>query len=570
MLELVALAALAATDQSTAGTLSLSGNLDTAVNYSFVQPNRQAVGGGLTSVSVEAGVPTPRNGYFPLRVSIDNFSGPSEVVRLAFIPTQNGVHAITRNVEVKAGERRHVDLMVPYAFRYGRLTARAPGITTGGETSPYFNAIYGAQRLVLSLGLADEFEKAAGQAASHSAADLQVYAIPFEEAPGELAAYAGYDAVVIPKAGIDGLSEAARRALEAYVATGGVLLAPNAGRGADTYFPLARGGEGTFVEYGLGYTVFCAQCGKMNLPQVQDAALHRDQAIFPLGQQANGYGGYRPYNTVGPNDALLPQATAPLGRFLAIIGAFTLLIGPGSIFVARRRGPAALLVTIPGTAFITCVVIIGTSLIEDGFSVHASSHGFVQLDSARHRAISAGVTAYYANLSPSGARFDLLTAVMGPGEGRGEMYGAGMDWGENAVAGSDFLPSRTYREWGYLSVLPTRARVVVKKSGNAVKIQNALGAKASRLFVEVDGLVYEADELRDGAEATARLSSSHVPELGVNASKRFGPHLMERIRAPLSEGEFQAELGDSELMPTGGLRLNHHDSMQVVRGGFEQ
>ena len=101
MLELVALAVLAAgnVDQSTAGTLSLSGNLDTAVNYSFVQPNRQAVGGGLTQVSVEAGVPTPRNGYFPLRISLDNFGGPSQGVRLSFVPTQNGAHGITRSVE---------------------------------------------------------------------------------------------------------------------------------------------------------------------------------------------------------------------------------------------------------------------------------------------------------------------------------------------------------------------------------------------------------------------------------------------------------------------------------------
>jgi hypothetical protein len=313
--------------------------------------------------------------------------------------------------------------------------------------------------------------------------------------------------------------------------------------------------------------VFCTACGKVNLPQVNDAANHREQAIIPLGQAPNNYG-YRPYNA--PTDALLPQATAPLGRFLAIIGVFTLLIGPGSIFVARRRGPAALLITIPGTAFVTCVVIIGTSLIEDGFSVHASSHSFVVLDSARHRAISTGVTAYYANLAPSNARFDLLTAVLGPGEGRGEVYGAGMDWGENATAGSDFLPSRTYREWGYLSVLSTRARVVVKKSGNAVKVQNALGAKVARLFVEVDGLVYEADDLRDGSEQVARLSASKAPELGVNASKRFGPHVIERIRAPLSEGEFQAELEEPGLLPTGGLRLNHHDSLEVVRGGYEQ
>jgi len=568
VLELVALVALAATEPnvSSEGQTSLSGSLETGVNYSFVQPTRNTIGGGLTQVSAEAGTPTPRNGYYPVRVSIDNLVGPSQTVRLTFIPTQASSHAISKAVELKAGEHRHVDLMVPFAYRYGRLIARGPGITTGGEGSLYFNAIYGGQRLVLSLGIADEFERAVGQPASHSTSDLQVEAIPVDEAPTELAAYAGFDAVAIPKVGIDALSEGARRALEAYVATGGVLLAANAGRGADTYFPLARSRDGLFVEYGLGYTVFCAQCGKLSLPQVNDAASHREMAVLPLGTQPNNY---RPYNAP-PVDALLPQATAPLGRFLAIIGAFTLLIGPGSIFVARRRGPAALLVTIPGTAFVTCVVIIGSSLVQDGFSVHASNHGLVLLDSQRHRAISAGVTAYYANLSPSSARFDLLTAVLGPGDGRGESYGAGMDWGETATAGSDFLPSRTYREWGYLSVQPTRARVVVKGGPDDVTVQNALGAKVRQLIVSVGGRLYEVNDLRDGAEAKAQPVGFRVPELGVNASKRFGPRAMALMREPLDDGGFLAELAESDLMPTGGLRLNHHDSLQIVRGAFEK
>jgi hypothetical protein len=38
----------------------------------------------------------------------------------------------------------------------------------------------------------------------------------------------------------------------------------------------------------------------------------------------------------------------------------------------------------------------------------------------------------------------------------------------------------------------------------------------------------------------------------------------------LADGEFLAELPESDLMPGGGLRLNHHDSVQIVRGGFEK
>jgi len=209
--------------------------------------------------------------------------------------------------------------------------------------------------------------------------------------------------------------------------------------------------------------------------------------------------------------------------------------------------------------------------MQDGFSVHASSHGFTLLDSQRHRAVSVGVTAYYANLAPSSARFDLLSAVLGPTEGRGDNYGAGMEWGESATAGSDFLPSRTYREWGVLAQQPTRARVVVKQGPKGVTVQNALGEKVQHLVVATADGNWAVDELRDGHEATAtRVSSWQPPELGVNATKRFAARVLEQVNRPLKPGEFVAELDGSGFLPNGGLRLNHHDSLQVVRGEVEQ
>ncbi len=575
MLELIAAALLAtapvpavvatpvSTDPGDTSTMKL---LEKAVDYSFAQANRIDVGGGVTKVAAEAGTPTPRSGFFPVRVFVDNTEGPGQTMRLSFSSSMPGARAVSRTIELKAGERRTVSLLAPYSYRYGRLSVRAPGVTQKGEASLYFNAIYGSQRLVLSLGSADDFEKGVGQAALHTPADLQVMAIPVDEAPTELAAYVGYDAVAIPKAGLDALSEGTRRALEAYVATGGALLVANAGRGAGAYFPLAQAKEDDFADYGLGWTLFCTACGKLSLSKVENAATHRELTVLPSGPQT----GYRAYNQP-VIDALLPQATAPLGRFLAIIGVFTLLIGPGSVFVARRRGPAALLVTIPGIAFATCALIIGSSLVQDGFTVHASSHGFTLLDSQRHRALTVGVTAYYANLAPSSARFDLLTAVVGPSEGRGETYGAGMEWGESSIAGADFLPSRTYREWGFLAQQPTRARVVVKQGPKGVTVQNALGERVRHLVVATADGTFEVSDLRDGSEATAsRVAHWRAPELGLNAAKRFNPRVHEQLDRPLRAGEFVAEVEGSGFLPTGGLRLNHHDSLQVVRGEVEQ
>ena len=103
MLELIAAALLAtapvpavvatpvSTDQGDTSTLKV---LEKAVDYSFAQANRIDVGGGVTKVAAEAGTPTPRAGFFPVRVFVDNTEGPGarpvhplpDVVRSAVEP----------------------------------------------------------------------------------------------------------------------------------------------------------------------------------------------------------------------------------------------------------------------------------------------------------------------------------------------------------------------------------------------------------------------------------------------------------------------------------------------------
>jgi hypothetical protein len=548
------------------------------LRYSLTNSTRVQVGSGVTVVSAETGTPVPRTGYFPLRVFVDNGAGPRQRMRLSYESSVSGAPPVTKTLELAPGERRTVSLIVPSAFVYGRLEVHAPGVTERGSEPLYFSPLqrrvanYGTdQRLVLSLGAAEEFEQAVGTPALHTPAEMVVLAIPPEEAPAELAAYVGFDAVAIPKAGLDALSEGARRALEAYAATGGEVLAANAGRAMTSYFPLEKIDEGKRSQYGLGHVRFSTSGSKLDLIEVRDAAAHHDPAVLP-----NGVTEGRRRHEPSVASALLPQATPPLGSFFGIIFVFTLLIGPGSIFVARMRGPTALLVTIPGTAFVTCGLIVCLSILKDGFVTHASSHGYTELDSRRHRAFTAGVTAYYANLSPSSARFDTLTAVLGS-SGPGEGYGAGMDWGESATAGSDFLPSRTYREWGFLSVEPTRARVMVRHNGTSWLVQNALGADAERLTVSTKDGYFEVQHLRDDAEAVAQpVASPTLPIVREDAEPRFGDAMLRFGEAmlshesrPLAQGEFLAEVKGLGFLPSGGLRLAHHDSWQIVRGEVE-
>lgn len=540
--------------------------------YVFAQTNRVEVGGGRTKVSAETNVPTPRKGYFPLRVFVDNTTGPRQTLRVGYYPTNTGGRPISKAVELREGERRTVVLPVPYLFRYGNIRVRGPGITEKGDQHVYFNSTYAPQRPVLSLGSTDDFEAWVGKPPSHSGGDLTIHALEPADAPTELAAYVGYDVVAVPRIPFEELPEGVRRALEAYAATGGQLVLGKNGRGLAAALPLmSTTSSDVEQDYGLGDLVVCGEGCNVSLASYFSA---RDAQVgpraTPAAWQRNTYR-YADRDNYGEFAALLPQATAPIGRFLFIIGLFTLAIGPGSIWVARRRGPAALLITIPGTAFVTCALIIGYSLAQDGFTVHAATQGYTLLDSKQHRAVHVGLTAYYANLAPGSAKFSNLVAVVPPQEGSGEVYAPSIEWDETAKMGSDFVPSRSYREWGFVAAEPTRARVVAKRKDGGWVVQNALGSKIDTMLFMGDDALWKVSGVRDGAEARAEKAAfKDLPKLEGKAADRFSHSVKLRFERYLKEGEFVASVDGQGFTPSGGLRLSEHDSGNLVRGTVEQ
>lgn len=534
--------------------------------YQLAQTSRLDVGGGKTKVSVETNAPTPSAGTFPVRVFIDNTVGPRQAIQLSFRSSvAGGFHSVERTVEVEQGERRTVNVPVPSEMRYGTLTARGPGITQGGEASVYFNGTYAPNKVVLALTRPELFEKFMGKPPRYSGANVQVMTVPPAEAPSELAAYVGYDALIVPDAQtLESLDEGQRRAIEAYAATGGHLIVKGPLR-ATSIFPLMKDATLPEQDYGFG-RLFILQ----GPPPSEGTLLRRNIVISPEGAVPEYERRYDRYGGGTRFEPLLPQATAPLGRFLLIITAFTLIIGPGSIYVARRRGPAALLVTIPGTALVTCVAIIAYSLISDGFTVHGSTYGFTLLDSKQHRAITTGVTAYYANLAPGSATFSPFAVPVAPFSDRREHTVADMKWKDGLTMGSDFVPSRVYREWGYLSVEPTRARLVVKAKNKEWVVQNALGGELASVVVNIDGNLWSAMKVRDGGEVELHRGNSTHGWTGHAAANRFDRQLPSRVVDDLRPGEFVAQLEGQGFVPGGGIKLSLHSSEQWVRGETEQ
>lgn len=534
------------------------------LDYQIAQVTRLEVASGRTKVSVESNAPSPRSGTFPVRFFIDNSTGPRQVVTLSIRASVGGSsHAVTRAVEVNPGERRTVNVPVPSEMRYGSVRADGPGIGENAGTSMYFQATYEPQRVVLSISRPEQFEKFVGRPPRYSGANVLVHAVPPAEAPGELASYLGYDCVTVPDgATLDSLDENARRALEAYVATGGHLLVGGAIR-STAVFPLLKSIKAGTNDYGFGKLLLATGAPSGGLDVFREGP-----SVMPHGPMPEYE---RRYNAAAAQkDLLLPQATAPLGRFLLIIALFTLAIGPGSVWVARRRGPAALLVTIPATAIVTCVLIISYSVIADGFVVHGSSYGYTLLDSREHRTLTQGVTAYYANLAPSKATFGPSTVVVAPTDDRRERYVADFTWRDGLTLGGDFVPSRTYREWGFVSVEPSRARLIVKRKGNGWVVQNALGVKVERLALNVDGRFFSGGPVRDGGEDELQAGNT-LDVTATTASSRFGATVMRTVtERPLKPGEFLARVEGQGLVPTGGIGLQLHEGEHWVRGEYEE
>lgn len=532
-------------------------------NYQFSQSERVEIAYGKTIVSVIGRGHTPWMGWFPLRVNVDNTQGPKQTVKTVFrtFAGAGGTSEVTRSVEVEAGQRMSFSMPVPSESRYGTVEVSSPVI--GKQSNQVgFTSVYDQNRLVLTFGTPEEFEAFIHQKPDVTSGEDQVLPLPLEEAPVELASYMGLNAVFITDArGFEGLNEAQRRALEGWVAVGGTLVLGSLPR-TKGVLPLLDP-EAPSAPYGLGRIVVFG--GDDSVSAIPEARL----PVAPLGVQETS----RRYPIPGTASytALLPQALAPVGRFLFIITIFTLLIGPGSVWLARRRGPAILLASIPITAFTTCVVILGSSLLIDGFAVHGSSYGYTLLDRAHNRTITMGLTAWYANLAPRSASFDSNTVLIAPQRG-GDATPIDVTWGDGARFRSGFIPSRTYREWGVVSVAPTRARLVVKSKGDGFVLQNGLGHHIGTVWLRMGDELLQARDVRDGGEvALKRGELVDESTLALLAEVRFvEAYWRPVVMAPVTDGQFLAVIDGPGFVPTGGVNMKLHEGKHVVRGEVER
>jgi hypothetical protein len=516
-------------------------------DYAVVAPESRPLTAGLVTARVETSISGPEKGVAWARVFLHNEDGRPVSVAVRY---EGDEVQVDRQVELGPLERRTVIIPLPEGLNAGRAVLAVPqfplastGFFVSRGREPFIGALASEQTLSRALG---KGPLGAEQAGSDSVT-FRVVHLERAQLPVELLAYQGLDALYLGDVALEELDEARRRAVEAYLATGGRVALGRCTPGTLAYLPLLPpvSPQNGRVPYGFGELLWC------NASIAQLAGfLGRVPEWVALPRTSSKS------ITLEGGAALLPEVAPPVGRFFFIVLAFGLAVGPGSFWVARRRGSALLLVTIPLTAVVTSAIIILSAFLGDGLATRASTRSLTLLDRRQGRAVSIGIGGFFSGVTPGDLSVgNVSTWAFQP---------SSLSLREGALLRRGFIPPRRCIEWSLASVVPTRARVTLRQAGERIRVQNALGAAVREIYVRRGQRLYVARALADGEEGTATAchpaEAIHVENWPVHARAR------SLMTAPLQEGEFLAVVQGAPFLPVGDLALQHRGSEALVRG----
>ncbi|HVG64136.1 MAG TPA: hypothetical protein VNA24_36570 [Hyalangium sp.] len=520
-------------------------------------------------VSVRTGALRAKRGYTPLEVTLYNSENVPRAVRLSFQGYGSGSPQTERALELAPRQRLTTYLLVPASVHSGVFSVSGPGLPPR-TTGVYLDDGSALSMVVLGASKAFEASTAIPRAEDSKPPEVNTRFLPVQDAPRELAAYVGYPLVMVTEDVVSVPSDV-WAALENYAAAGGSLILSRPPRDVHQRLPLLspEATRDTWNAYGFGNVYLCQSgpkdCAKAMVSVDQDGTPPLDPVGPPPRWENNRFALNR------GETPLLPNALVPVGRFLILIFLFSLVVGPGGLILARRRGPVALLIGVPAVALLTCSIIVADSVLVDGFVTHSSRYSYTWLDRPRDRAVTSVVGGYYANLATSEVQFPANSVLLAPDEL--DEWLVDVRWNGGGMVADGFLPARTYMEWGELAVVPTRARLVARREGSGVKVQNALGAPLKEGYLRLGKKYYSLPELADGAEGLAVELERVKPQAGIadrvslplgmkRRAKTTGPDFLR----PLEEGHFLARMGGMGFGPLAAMKVELHEGTHYVRG----
>jgi hypothetical protein len=237
----------------------------------------------------------------------------------------------------------------------------------------------------------------------------------------------------------------------------------------------------------------------------------------------------------------------PVYGFMVLITAFAVLIGPVNYFYLRRKRLLwLLLVTVPGTALVTSVLLVGYSVATHGFSIRSRIRSLTVLDQKSHSAVTVARLALFAGVAPArGMQFSPETAVYPVFPPTAEPGAFTVDWTEKQALTSGWLLSRTRTQFLTIRHAEQPERVEIKPgqdgglaivNGLPWELEAVIVADESGRLLSARNVLPNASEPLAGASETNRLDfvgllGRNRPELPDNfSSPVFNPLVGRRSR----------------------------------------
>jgi hypothetical protein len=339
--------------------------------------------------------------------------------------------------------------------------------------------------------------------------------------------YSRYDGIVLTADDLRAMTAEARTAVEQFVECGGVLLIFGADPplpgdwklGPIAGLPLAA------CPAGFGYCFHCRE----NEPWSMDSRAL--DVVRGLVTQANT----RLQQVHSPAEAnrmfpVIENLGVPVRGLLLLMIAFTIGIGPVNLVVlTRMKRKLWLFWTIPAVSAVTCIAVLGSMVLAEGWDSKSRVESFTVLDENSRHAATLGWYAYYTPLlSGGGLHFSPRTEVTYQDENesaRGYSYrrrtagsALSIDWTRDQHLVSGWIAPRVPSHFELRKGDIRRERVVIAPgSDGKLEAVNGLGADISEFwYVNDAGAMFTAQSIPAGGRAA--LTPAAKPAL--NASMK--------------------------------------------------
>lgn len=272
------------------------------------------------------------------------------------------------------------------------------------------------------------------------------------------------------------------------------------------------------------------------------------------------------------------------GLFLLML-LFAVVIGPVNyMLLARRKKRIWLWWTAPAIAVVASLGVFGYAMLAEGWTGSARSEVMTILDENDRRATTAGLTAFYAPLTPGdGLRFSYDTEVTPQLPGRGGYSAFGgtgggatrtIDWTEDQHLAGGWITARVPAHFIIRKSEPRRERLNVRREGSKITVVNGLGAEIKQLWwAERDGKVYSAENVQAGAGASLMLTELRTRGEVAGLREAFRSEWWDRIKQypqkpldVLEAGCYLATLDSSPFLEEGLRGTVSRKALAVVYG----